>query len=56
MYASIVARNVGGLWERFGDWISIHATRLVWMGVLGLVIVLPLGWAAHIRGRFSLIK
>lgn len=56
MYASIVARNVGGLWERFGDWISIHATRLVWMGVLGLVIVLPLGWAAHTRGRFSLIK
>ncbi|GAC1362339.1 MAG: hypothetical protein NVSMB3_10570 [Acidobacteriaceae bacterium] len=56
MYASIVARNVGGLWERFVDWISLNATRLVWMAVLGLVIILPLGWAAHTRGRFSLLK
>lgn len=56
MYASIVARNVGGLWYRFGDWLSVNATRLVWLGVLGLIIVLPLGWAAHTRGRFSLLK
>ncbi len=38
------------------DWTSLNATRLVWMAVLGLVIVLPLGWAAHTRGRFSLLK
>ena len=56
MYASILARNVGGLWERFGEWLAVNATRLVWLGVLGLVIIFPLGWAAHTRGRFSLIK
>lgn len=56
MYASILARNVGGLWERFGSWISLNATRLVWMVVLGLVIVLPLGWAAHTKGRFGILK
>ncbi len=56
MYASMVARNFGGLWERFGIWLAINATKLLWMGVLGLVILLPLGWAAHTRGRFSLLK
>jgi len=56
MYASIVARNVGGLWERFGDWLGMNATRLVWLLLLGLVIILPLGWAAHTRGRFGVLK
>ncbi len=56
MYASMVTRNVGGLWERLSDWTSLNAIRLVWMAVLGLIIVLPLGWAAHTRGRFSLLK
>lgn len=56
MYASMVARNAGGLWERFGDWLGINATRLVWLFVLGLVIILPLGWAAHTRGRFGVLK
>ncbi len=56
MYASMVARNIGGLWERFGAWLAINATRLVWLAVLGLVIVLPLGWAAHTRGRFGILK
>ena len=56
MYASIVARGAGGLWERFSRWLSVNATRLVWLVVLGLVVVLPLGWAAHVRGRFSLLK
>ncbi len=56
MYASMLARNFGGLWERFGDWVSINATKLIWLGILGAVIVLPLGWAAHTRGRFSVLK
>ncbi len=56
MYASMVANRVGGMWERFGRWISLNATRLVWIVVLGLVIVLPLGWAAHTKGRFGIIK
>lgn len=47
---------MGGLWERFGDWISLNATRLVWITVLGLVIILPLGWAAHEKGRFGVLK
>lgn len=56
MYASIVARNFGGLWERLCSWVSANATRLVWLVVLGLVIILPLGWAAHTRGRFGVLK
>lgn len=52
----MMARGMGGLWERFGRWLSANATRLVWMGVLCLIVILPLGWAAHIRGRFSVLK
>lgn len=56
MYASMMAERAGGLWERFGRWISVNATRLVWLSILGLVVILPLGWAAHTRGRFSVLK
>ena len=56
MYASMMAEGVGGLWERFGRWVSVNATRLVWLTILGLVVILPLGWAAHTRGRFSVLK
>ena len=56
MYASIVSRNVGGLWAALGVWLAINATRLVWLGILGVVVIFPLGWAAHTRGRFSLLK
>ncbi len=56
MYASMLTRRFGGLGERFGEWLAVNATRLLFLGVLGLVIVLPLGWAAHTRGRFSVLK
>ncbi len=56
MYASIFTRNAGDLWFRFSAWTSHNTTRLLWLSILSLIVILPLGWAAHTRGRFSTLK
>lgn len=56
MYLALMMRNVSRLWRRVWSWCTLHFGFVTLSGLVLLCCGLVIGWRAHERGRFALLK